>query len=311
MGKRVRMKILRYVIMGIAVATGISMSRVAWAGQDQTSSVERDQVRRNIQIIEGVLNTVRQQVLASVAATMFREGDPNNPAFLSLRAGEGNRSEGIYLEGYGVIFEVYVPNFSEQRSLNWIFMNTVGAKNMDRARAASAPTVPGSANLVVEAKSQPSPSALNALSKLIDSYTSESQNKNREIALRDLMSKLREADFLPPMGILEYSPPEAGTSPNAEKTSNEESKSALQRKQLQNAIMKAVADYGSSIPGLLPSEYITVFLKSPDPNDFSVISPETRTSTIIRFSVRDLREYKTGKISYADLLAKTKIEGNE
>jgi len=307
------MKIVRCVIMGIVFATGISMSMMAWAGQDQASSIERDQVRKNIQIIEGVLNTVRQQVVASVAANVFREGDPNHPAFMFLHAGEGNRTEGIYLEGYGVIFEVYLPNFSEQRSINWIFKNTQGlaAQNMGRAREASVPIVPGPSNPGVEAKPEFSPSALNALSKLVDSYMSESQNKNREMALRDLMSKLREADFFPQMSILEYSPLEGGTNPNAEKSSKEESKSSLQRKQLQNAIMKAVADYGSSISGLLPSEYITVFLKSPDPNDFSIISPETRTSTIIRFSVRDLRDYKTGRISYADLLAKTKIEGNE
>ncbi|MGB7621311.1 MAG: hypothetical protein WBN92_03080 [Terriglobia bacterium] len=298
-----------------ALGVGILVTGSTWCAQNSSPSIDREQLKRSIQIVENVLNTVRQQALSPVALTLAKKGDEGNPTVLYLRSSEGSRAEGIYLDGYGVIFEVSLPNFSEQRSVNWIVKNSTGAIPGRRTVRATAGATPppksaSSGNLVVETKSTPTPTALDTFSKLIDSYVRESQNKSKEIALRELFSKLREANLVPHLNIFESAFLDDGMEPEAENPSVEESRSEVQRKNLQNAIMKAVADYGSSIPGLQPGEYITVFLKAPVPQDFSLFSPETRTSTVIRFSVRDLRDYKTGKLSYADLETRTKIEEN-
>ena len=233
-----------------------------------------------------------------------------------LRSSEGNRAEGIYLDGYGVIFEVYLPNFSEQRSMNWIFKKSFGVVPGRRTvRAQSTGPTPAqsdpSTRVLVETKSDLAPKTpLDTFSKLIEAYVRQSQGPNKEIALRELFSKLREANLVPQLNVFESSLLEEGAETDTERPSEEESKSEAQRKHLQDAIMRAVADYGSSIPGLQPSEYISVLLKAPVPQDYSLFSPETRTSTVIRFSVRDLREYKTGKLSYADLEARAKIGEN-
>jgi hypothetical protein len=309
------MKTFQRFTSGVALGAGILITTFTWCAQNQNPPINREQIKKSIQIVENILNTVRQQALNTVAMTVAKKGDENNPTVLYLRSSEGSRAEGIYLDGYGVIFEVFLPNFSEQRSMNWILRKSFGvAPGRKTTRASSGGTVSSqpdpSAHVLVETKSGLAPKTLDTFSKLIDAYERQSQGPNKEIALRELFSKLRETNLVPQLNVFESSLLDEAVEAETEKPSDEESKSEVQRKHLQDAIMRAVADYGNSIPGLQPSEYITVLLKAPVPQDFSLFSPETRTSTVIRFSVRDLKDYKTGKLSYADLEAKTKIEEN-
>ncbi|MBZ5536184.1 MAG: hypothetical protein LAO31_09535 [Acidobacteriia bacterium] len=310
------MKTLKKIALNVAGGAGILVATLAWGAQNQSLPIDREQMKKSIEIVESVLNKVRQQALNTVAMTVAKKGDENNPTVLYLRTSEGNPAEGIYLDGYGVIFEVYLPNFSEQRSMNWILKKSFGVTPGRRtARGPSGGAVSSqpdtSAHVLVETKSDlASKTPLDAFSKLIAAYERQSQGPNKEIALRELFSKLREINLVPQLNAFESSLLDDGSETETEKPPNEESKAEVQRKHLQDAIMKAVAEYGSSISGLQPSEYISVLLKAPVPQDFSLFSPETRTSTVIRFSVRDLRDYKAGKLSYADLEAKTKIEEN-
>jgi len=309
------MKTLKKLTSGVALGAGVLMATLTWSAQNPVPPTDREQIKRSIQIVENILNTVRQQALNTVAMTVTKKGDENNPTVLYLRSSEGNRAEGIYLDGYGVIFEVYLPNFSEQRSMNWILKKSFGVSSGRRTvRApsngpASSPSNP-SAHVVLEAKSDLAPKTMDTFTKLIEAYERQSQGPNKEIALRELFSKLREANLVPQLNVFESSLLEEGEEAEPVGPSDEESRLEAQRKHLQDALMRAVADYGSSIPGLQPSDSITILLKAPVPQDFSLFSPETRTSTLIRFSVRDLRDYKTGKLSYTDLETRTKIQEN-
>jgi hypothetical protein len=297
------------------LGAGLLVTAGTWCAQNPSSSTDREQMKRSIQIVENVLNTVRQQALNTITMSVTKKGSETSPTVLYLRTSEGSRAEGIYLDGYGVIFEVYLPSFSEQRSVNWILRNSMefgpGKRTVRASRGETPSSRPDStANVLVENAPGLAPKTLDTFSKLIDSYERQSQGKNKEIALRELFSKLREANLVPQLNLFESTLLDEGAQAETDKLSSEESKVEVQRKHLQDAIMRAIADYGSSIPGLQPGENITVLLKAPIPQDFSLFSPETRTSTVIRFSVRDLRDYKSGKLSYSDLEARTKVEEN-
>ncbi len=84
------MKALRSTILSIVIAPGILMAVTAWGAQNQPKTIDRAQMRRSIEVIEGILNTVRQQVLTSVASTLAKEGGPHGLLTLSLHSSEGN-----------------------------------------------------------------------------------------------------------------------------------------------------------------------------------------------------------------------------
>jgi hypothetical protein len=290
----------------------IAAASVLWA-QSQPAPAERAQIQKSIQVLETVLNTVRQQALVTAYAS---SGDADHIAYFGP-ADSGRRCEGIYLENYGVLFEVYLPNFSEQRSINLIVNKSIlgGVENGMTVAAPSATGLPPSkktaaappstGSITVRAEAQTADPSLQSLSKMIDAYNQELQRANRVAALQGFMEKLRASNIFSKVQwidspMLEYSAQSPGALPQPE----------VQRKQLQDALMRAVADYGSNIPHLQINQFITILMKAPLPRDFSLFSPETRTSTIIRFSVKDLEDYKTGKITYADLVARTKVQEN-
>jgi hypothetical protein len=307
------MKRTKSLLVELAVATALVAAPGILYAQSPRSTDERSQIKRSIEVVEGVINTVRQQALHAVTASLVRTNDSNNPIAFFLQSNEGNRTEGIYLEGYGVIFEVGIPNFTEQRSLNFAYRNLVpgfSAKRATKAPVAEPGPTSTPSTMIMETASANTSSTLDALSKLIDNYTSEAQRTDKQAALRDLLSKLREKDFLRSTYSLEITSTSDAQEGGKEKGGSTNWNPEQQRKQLQDAIVKAVADYGSSIPGLEPRESVTILLKAPVQKDFSLFSPETRTSTIIRFTVRDLQDYKVGKISYSELQSKTKIEEN-
>lgn len=307
---RIPMKNVRTFLPGLITGAILFAATAIVSAQDQSSAADRNQIKKSIEIVEGVLNTVRQQAIVTEARTTAKRNTRNGQSMLLLHASEGNRTEGIYVNGYGVIFEVYLPSFSEQRSFR-LFMTDYGREAVSPRETVTVQSFTDPPQKTAgDSKTEPSTSTLAALSKLVESYSHEMQNKSKEMALRDLFAKLRQADLFPRVNVLETSWLEESASTDKSPAENPESTAAAQRKQFQDAIMKAIAEYGGTIAALRPTEFITVFLKAPVPRDFSLFSPETRTATIIRFSVRDLQEYKVGKISYDQLMARTKTEEN-
>lgn len=304
------MKYSRHFLASFIVLFATFAGPEPGAAQPRPAPADRTQIRKSIEIVEGVLNTVRQQALASTAASSYKGPDSNNPVFVYLKSAEGNRSEGIYLEGYGVIFEVPLPNFSEQRSFNLVFKNSLPRISVGKTpRTPSTVQAPyaSTANVVMEANAEIPTTALNTLSKLIDSYVRESQDKNKESALRGLIAKLRESNIFSQTSLFE---PLSLWEVEKSQPEGEQPKPDVLEKRLQESVMKAIADYGNAIPGLRPNEFVTILFKAPVPRDFSLFSPETRTSKIVRFTVRDLQEYKVGKISYEELQARAMVEEN-
>ncbi|MDD5544681.1 MAG: hypothetical protein PHX83_16060 [Acidobacteriia bacterium] len=292
-------------ILGVLLVAGTT----PLAAQSEMSASERAQIQKSIQIVEGVLNTVRVQSLLPMDTSSDEEVHVNY-----FSPGEsGRRCEGIYLDNYGVIFEVYLPSFSEQRSFSLIVSKPAWSSNENKV-VVNPPAANGSSRQATSVSSKPpatpaktaTPEAtLDTLSKMIDAYNMQSQRVNRDAALRDFLEKLRASNIFltdPLMGSNLFFGPSTvrATFPDPE----------TQRKRLQDALLHAVADYGANIPHLQPGQFITILMKAPSPRDFSLFTPETRTSTIIRFNVKDLEDYKTGRIKYADLVARTKVQDN-
>ncbi len=291
--------------MGLGAAVALSWN-VAGYAQTNLPKVSRAQICQNIEIVENVLNTVRQQVLTSSLASKSQSAMASPDVFY-LRTTDSNRTEGIYLDGYGVIFEVYMPTFSEQRSYS-LFLHARSPLEVSTGQEIA--SQPGIKSVTVQSMKQPPPATLNKLAGLIDSYSKETQSQNREAALRELFAKIQAANLFPSFGFLEYGESGPASDGDAQRAVNEAARLNEQRQQFQDAIMQAIAEYGATIPGLPPTESITVFLKAPVSQDFSLFSPVTRTSKIIRFSVRDLQDYKVGKINYEELQKRVKIEEN-
>lgn len=289
--------------LGILLIAGT----IPLSAQPLLTPAERAQIQKNIQIIEGVLNTVRVQSLLPVDTN----SDEVSRITYFSPADSGRRCEGIYLDNYGIIFEVYLPNFSEQRSFNLIVSKSYlrGGENNVTVKASSGTpsSQKGTTVSPTAAAAQLKPvtpeATLQALSKMIDAYNQQLQRANRDAALRDFLEKLRSSNIFPAdpfMGSTLFFEPNAVRSAQPD--------AATQQKRLQDAMMHAVADYGANVPHLLPGQFITILMKAPLPRDFSLFAPETRTSTIIRFNVKDLEDYKTGKIKYDDLIARTKVQ---
>lgn len=304
------MKFSKLLFVGAFFSTMLAMLTVIVA-QTNNQPMDRAQMKKDIEIVEGVLNTVRQQSLTAVfSSVQEREVDRNAPSVMYFRVSDGRRSEGFYLNGYGVIFEVYLPNFKEQRTFN-ILARKPGVATVRTERPAPEPlSIPSTAArpATVDVNVETSATALHALSKLMETYTREMQSQGKETALKQLLSKLRDSDLLPQMKVMTTS--FFNDLNLSEKSPSEESRIVAQKKEFQDSILKAVASYGSAISQLQPGEFVTILFKTPMTQDFSLFSPETRTSQIIRFSVKDLHDYKVGKLSYAELLGKISIEEN-
>lgn len=304
------MKFRKRVFVGTVPLMMLALLTVVDA-QTSNSPMDRAQMKKDIEIVEGVLNTVRQQSLATVmTAYQDKDADRNPFAVVYARTSDGRRSEGFYLNGYGVIFEVYVPNFSDQRTYR-ILAKKPGVANAGVGRGTSSEPFPRPSTAptsTVSASVETSTAVLTRLSKLIETFTREQVSQGKDAALRQLASKLQELELVPQMKVMasslfdEYS--------LSEKSTTDESRMVAERKEFQDSIIKAVASYGSTISQLQSGEFITVLLKAPVTQEFSLLSRDARTSNIIRFSVRDLYEFKVGKLSYAELLGKVKIEEN-
>lgn len=303
------MKFRKRVFVGIVPFIMLALLTVVDA-QTSNSPMDRAQMKKDIEIVEGVLNTVRQQSLATVMTAYQDKDADRNPFVVYARTSDGRRSEGFYLNGYGVIFEVYVPNFTDQRTYR-ILAKKPGVANAGVGRGTSSEPSPRPSTAptsTVSASVETSTAVLTRLSKLIETFTREQVSQGKDVALRQLASKLQELELVPQMKVMasslfdEYS--------LSEKSTIDESRMVAERKEFQDSIIKAVASYGSTISQLQSGEFITVLLKAPVTQEFSLLSRDARTSNIIRFSVRDLYEFKVGKISYVELLGKVKIEEN-
>ncbi len=295
---------LRLIGLG---TVGALLFSVPFYAQTRPALNERAQMRHSIEILENVLDTVRQQAMTAAVTSSARGVALGGTRYMYFQTGETNRTEGIFLTGYGVIFEVYVPTFTEQRTINIFF------RSSQSASAASLPPTPpplDATTFMVKSPTEPSSASLKALAALIDSYSKELQGQNRDAALRNLFAKLRSTDLFSQVSLLTPAPQEAAAEMEEKKLAAEEAKLEEQRRQFQDSIIHAIADYGSSIPGLDVNNSITVLLKGSMTKDASLFSPPARTSRIIHFYLKDLEDYKVGKISFDELKRRVQIEQN-
>ena len=302
------MKLLKSITAGAGIVLTMFWTAASFAQNDLAAN-NRLQMQRKIEIIENVLDTVRQQVIASAAPSAKRNADSESPNIFYLRTGERDRTEGIYLNGYGVIFEVYLPTFSEQRSYSILFRKTsplASAFTMTESSDSSTASHATTQKVSAQSGMEPTTTALGTLSKLIESYDKQLQSQTRDAALRDLFSQLKSAGLFSNFKFIAENSQES----DAVSIASEESRLHQQRKQFQDSLIRAIADYGSTLPGLPLNDQITLFLKAPVAQEGSLFSPVMRTSKIIRFSVKDLQDYKVGKINYEELQKRVSIEEN-
>ncbi|HYU80910.1 MAG TPA: hypothetical protein VEK56_18115 [Vicinamibacterales bacterium] len=259
---------------------------VGSAAAQTPAAAPRGDLRHQIYVMEGALT----RAVLFGAQQVNREIRNASPDFFSI-AGDA-QARGVYLEGYGVFFDVGVPIL--RQSVMWSFRQFQQDDKTLRT-------------------------AISALKDQLSTIRDQAKRHDVEIAISRLELQLAPAAApaavaAPPSGAAETLAPGAQPTANAVQTRTElgtlQDPNRAYTESVQRALVDAMIDY--SAPMLLGAdEWLTVAARDNEPRDsFAPQDPSEQVVTILlRIKGADLAAYRAGKIDRDE--AKKRVQVKE
>jgi hypothetical protein len=288
---------VRTASVGSAVIVTLltAASAAAQVGAPAAARSERNDLRHQIYVMEGAL----ARAVQFGAQQINREIRSVSPELFSL-AGEA-QARGVYLEGYGVFFDVGVPVL--RQSMIWSFRQLV--EQDDRVLR----------------------DTISILKRQLAGMRDPGERRNLEITIQSLELRLPatprgaesmaqpasgvSAAMIAPDGMMPPAPPVPGpptASPEARKVLQDPDRAYTES--VQRALVEAMIDY--SAPMLLSeNDWLTVAARANEPRDtFAPQDPYEEVVTILlRIKGSDLAAYRAGRIDREE--AKRRVELRE
>jgi hypothetical protein len=252
------------VLLGIVVIAALSMPSVP---QAQGRSRE-DQRRRNILVMEGVLVQAVRLGAQEVSSTM----EKFEPAGVTALTGTP-RARGFVLEGYGIFFDVEIPNLNQ--SVVWSMLNVQRDRQMVRE--------------------------LDLLRSALDTLPEGPNRVQAQQALQQVSKTVGPAT--PARGPQEASPPPgqvvATTAPIPDPDT-------LYTEAVKNTLIDAMLDHSLQM-NLGPDESLTVAARASD-GPLSPTGLSDSITIILRVKGSDLSVYHSDKTKREEILEKVKLD---
>lgn len=233
----------------------------AGAAASATAESRRDAMR----VMEGVLTAS----VKSGAARLNRQIQAIQPSLMVL-SGEA-RARGFMIEGYGVFFDVEIPEVNQ--AVVW----SVKTLNRDRATGAS----------------------IALLRQLVGSVTDPEARQQAEQALQQVEQEVGPAPAARPSGTITAASTDTVAVPDIGDP-NEEYTDAVK-----HALIDAMLDYSASMK-LGPDEWLTI-AASDSSGPLMPGQLDDTPTTVLRVKGSDLLAYQTGKMSRDEAVKKVQI----
>lgn len=292
---------------GSVVSSLLVAGLVATAAAAQTApprEPDRRDLRHHIFIMEGAL----QRAVTFGAQKLNREIKTVSPELVVL-SGQA-QARGLYLEGYGVFFDVGVPIL--RQSMVWSFQQMLAQQDDRRLRQ----TVASLSRLLTSERDPARRAELQSLlSGLEAQLRPQTPSTLGQAGVQPVGQGQLGAAMMPPETADRTAPPApSAAAPPAPAAADSIDRMYLKdpnrayTESVQQALVDAMIDY--SAPMLLgPDEWLTVAARDNEPRDsFAPQDPyEEVVTVILRIKGADLAEYRAGRIDRAETKRRVQI----